>query len=63
MSQLTYSKYPFLKDLGIQETNFGCYYDKKWVGNGSTTTILNPSTNEPIAKVKMANADDYEAAV
>jgi hypothetical protein len=34
-SQLTFNKYPFLKELGLQETNLGCYYDKTWVGSGS----------------------------
>jgi aldehyde dehydrogenase family 7 protein A1 len=61
--QLTHAKYPFLKELGIESENFGCYYDGKWVGSGPSLTIYNPSTSEPIATVKQANEEDYENAI
>lgn len=30
----TFEKYPFLKELGLTETNFGCWDGEKWTGNG-----------------------------
>lgn len=59
-SSLTYSKYPFLKKLGLEEHNQGVYDGKKWGGNGEVWTSINPTTNEPIATIKHGNADDYE---
>ena len=58
-SSLTFHKYPFLKELGLTEMNLGCYRDGNWVGSGRDHTSYNPTTNEPIAKVKMASAQDY----
>jgi aldehyde dehydrogenase family 7 member A1 len=60
MSSLTYSKYPFLKELGIEEVNHGVFDGKKWGGNGEVHTAVNPSTGEPIAKVVFGDANDYE---
>ena len=57
---LTYSKYPFLKELGLGEDNVGCFDGKKWEANGPMHTAVNPSTNEPIARVQWGNTDDYE---
>lgn len=45
-----YSKYPFLKELGIKEENSGCY-DGEWFGSGAPLTAVNPSNNQPIAQV------------
>jgi aldehyde dehydrogenase family 7 protein A1 len=61
--QLTYANYPFLKELGIDAENYGCYYDGKWSGRGNTITTFNPTTNEPIANVKLASGQDYEDAI
>ena len=40
---LTYSKYPFLKELGLEEENPGCY-NGTWCGSGALYTSLNPTT-------------------
>lgn len=60
---LSFSNYPFLADLGIKETNFGCYNGKSWVGSGKEAESVNPSNNKPIAKIKMANEDEYEQCI
>jgi acyl-CoA reductase-like NAD-dependent aldehyde dehydrogenase len=57
---LTYSDFKFLKELGIEENNIGCYYNGKWAANGDDYTCMNPSTGKAVSKVKFANADDYE---
>jgi aldehyde dehydrogenase family 7 protein A1 len=30
----TFSKYPFLAELGLSEVNKGCYRRGEWVGSG-----------------------------
>lgn len=62
-SDLTYKEFSFLKDLGIQEENQGCYDGKKWCGNGKTLTSVNPATNKPIARIKMATEEEYENCI
>jgi len=59
---LTYSQYPFLKELGIEEENLGCY-NGNWFGNGTFITSLNPATNKPIARVRAGNKEDYETCL
>jgi aldehyde dehydrogenase family 7 protein A1 len=49
MAQLTYSEYPFLKELGLEEENLGVY-NGKWCGSGDFITCVSPTTNKPIAK-------------
>lgn len=60
--QFAFDKYPFLKELGLQQSNFGCFDGKKWTGNGKTFLSVNPTTNEVIAEVKGASVEDYEHA-
>eukprot|EP00761_Pharyngomonas_kirbyi_P011289 gb/GECH01011314.1/.p1 GENE.gb/GECH01011314.1/~~gb/GECH01011314.1/.p1 ORF type:complete len:514 (+),score=114.46 gb/GECH01011314.1/:1-1542(+) len=61
MSELTYSKYPFLKELGLEENNHGVYFGGgKWGGKGSKVTSYNPSNNEPIAQVQTCTPEEYE---
>jgi hypothetical protein len=48
---LTFSQYPFLKELGLEEDNMGCY-NGKWFGSGKDIIALNPSNNKPIARVR-----------
>ncbi len=62
-STLTFSQYPFLKELGLSETNHGVYYDGHWAGSGEEVVSVNPATNKPIAKVRMGTKADYEACV
>lgn len=46
---LTYSEYPFLKELGLEEENLGVY-NGKWGGSGEFLTAVSPTTGKPIAK-------------
>ena len=39
-------EYQFLKKLGLEASNFGCYGDGAWRGRGAAITSVNPSTNE-----------------
>jgi len=55
---LTYSQYPFLKRLGIEEVNHGVY-NGKWFGSGKETYSVNPSNNQRVAKVIQGNVEDY----
>lgn len=48
---LTFAQYPFLKDLGLEEDNLGCY-NGKWFGSGKDIVCYNPTTNKPIARVR-----------
>jgi hypothetical protein len=45
-SELTCSQYPFLKELGIGEENFGCYDGKNWCGSGNVYYSVNPTTGK-----------------
>lgn len=62
-SNLTFNQYPFLAELGLSEVNNGCYRAGEWVGNGEEYTCVNPTNNKPIAKIKMASAQDYEDSI
>ena len=63
MDKLTFNDYPFLKELGLSETNLGCYRDGEWTAGGEEILSINPATNKPIARVKMGSKADYEACV
>lgn len=62
---LTFSKYPFLKELGLSEENLGCYSDGQWKsGSGGEEQLsINPHDNKAIANTKMASLEDYEATI
>ena len=62
-SGLTFHEYPFLKELGLAEENFGCYRNGEWVGDGPWFTSHNPYNNKPIAKIKMASVENYEECI
>lgn len=62
-SKLTFSKYPFLKELGLTEVNHGCYRGGEWLGTGPELTAINPTTNEPIAVVRTATAAQVNECV
>lgn len=61
--ELSYSKYPFLKELGIEAENFGAYFNGKWQGNGEVLKSVNPSTEEVIATTRGASVEEYEEAI
>jgi hypothetical protein len=54
-SSLTFNEYPFLKELGLEEVNYGVYHSGKWVGNGPEFTMTNPHNQKAVAKIKMAS--------
>lgn len=57
--ELTYSQFPFLKELGIEEENAGVF-NGKWFGSGETYVTHNPTNNKAIARVKGGTKQDYE---
>ena len=63
VESLTFGQYPFLKELGLGETNFGAYFDVKWTGSGDEVVSINPATNKPIARIRMGSMADYESCV
>ena len=61
---LTFADYPFLKEIGIEENNLGCYRDGQWFStDGKEQTSLSPHTNKPVSKTKFASVADYHACV
>ena len=40
--KISYSQYPFLKELGLKEENYAGYYGGKWVADGETYDSVNP---------------------
>lgn len=46
-----YSKHSFLKELGIEEENLGCF-NGEWFGNGDFISTYNPGTGMPIARIR-----------
>lgn len=63
MQEFTYQNYGFLKDLGIEESNLGAYFDGKFCGEGNEQISLNPSNGKPIAKITLASDSDYHKAI
>jgi len=63
VEQLSYSKYPFLAELGLTEENFGCYRRGEWVGAGAPVTSINPHNNEPVARTKTASLANYQECI
>lgn len=62
-NKFAFNDYPFLKELGLSETNYGCYYNGTWTGSGEEIVTVNPATNKPIARIKMGSKNDYEACI
>ncbi len=52
-----------LKELGIEKTNLGTSDGSGWFANGAETQSISPINGQVIAKVKQANADDYNKIV
>lgn len=53
--ELTFNKYPFLRELGLSEDNNGCYRNGEWVGSGQVFTSISPADNKPIARIRLAS--------
>lgn len=53
------AKYPFLKELGIEDTNAGCYDGKEWKASGALTKTYTPITGEELGPmVQVATTED-----
>lgn len=61
-TDLTFSEYPFLAELGLKEDNHGVF-DGEWKGSGPSVTSYSPATNKPIARVSTATEAEYESTV
>ena len=62
-SNLSFNKYPFLKELGLNEINEGCYRNGEWKSSGNETVTYSPHTGEPLATIKLASKEDYEECI
>jgi aldehyde dehydrogenase family 7 protein A1 len=63
-SKTSFRAYPFLKDLGLQEVNYGVYRGGQWVeGRGGVTTSVSPHTNEALAQVTFGDKTDLDECV
>lgn len=61
--EYSFDKYPFLKELGLEKVNNGCWNGESWTGNGKVFHSVNPSnTSEIVAEVRGASVEDYEVA-
>ncbi len=63
MEGLGYANYPFLADIGIEETNKGCYRAGEWVSGEDTVTSINPHDNSKIAVTQLATSAQYDETV
>lgn len=63
MDKFEYPEHPFLKEIGIESTNFGAYYNGKWQGTGVVLESINPSNEKVISTTTAASVDDYEKAL
>jgi len=59
----TFSKYPFLKELDLQEENSGVFGGEWKKGKGAAFQSINPTTNEVIAVTHGASKEQYEETV
>jgi aldehyde dehydrogenase family 7 protein A1 len=62
-NELTFDNYPFLKELGLEKDNLGCYNGKEWCGSGKFMYSVNPTTGKNIARVKLASEEEYEQCI
>jgi aldehyde dehydrogenase family 7 protein A1 len=58
--KFTYSQFPFLKELGLEEFNHGFFDGKNNKASGEVKNLHNPSNHLPIASIQEASLDDYE---
>ena len=62
-ADLTYAKYPFLKNLGIAEVNHGVFNGQFVAGEGEVFTSINPATNEKIAQITTGSVKQLEQCI
>ena len=59
-NSLTYKNFPFLKELGLEETNYGYFDGTGMLASGEVKNIHNPCDHSPIATVQEASLENYE---
>ena len=59
---LTFNDYPWLKELGLAESNPGVF-NGEWLGSGEVLTSYSPTTGKPIATVTCGTPAEYEATI
>ena len=52
-----------LETLGLEPVNPGTWSGAGWSGSGDLVESINPTTGKPLASIRAATADDYEAVV
>jgi aldehyde dehydrogenase family 7 protein A1 len=63
-SSLTFKDYPFLAELGLTESNLGCYRNGEWVGaDGGQSVSINPHNQKQIASTTLASLSNYEECI
>ncbi len=62
-STLDYEKYSFLKEIGIEQDNLGCFNGYEWCGSGKYTYSVSPATGRNIARIKFASEEEYESCI
>lgn len=60
---MTFSEYPFLSQLGLEEVNQGSYAAGQWMGGDAEAVSVSPHNNKPIARVKLSTRDQYEEII
>ncbi len=62
MSTNLLAEHPFLAELGITSENAGCY-SGRWEAHGELLDTHSPHDNRPIAPIRQATPEDYEACL
>jgi aldehyde dehydrogenase family 7 protein A1 len=63
MESTNLALHPFLAELGITETNLGCYTNGTWKGGDVQVNSMNPSDNSVTTTLNLATADHYEECI
>lgn len=61
--EFSFDKYPFLKELGLEKDNLGCYNGKNWTASGEYVYSVNPATGENLARIRMSTEEEYEQCI
>ena len=64
-SDWTYAPAPEARDIVRLEERYGLFVDGEWIEprSGETYTTLSPATEEPLAEIAQAGAEDVALAV
>lgn len=63
MESTNIANYPFLADLGISESNLGCYTNGEWKAGDVEVSSINPADNSVTAKLNLATTEQYEECI